>query len=152
MKGVVMLLNADPYGLPPITEEIGLNLTALLAGQQPSPIRLEFIQWIMRLLPLIPLLQIVGVTATLQELRRWDKESALRPSTRRVWGEHTLLPLAPNLTLAGLLVYLHSSGMIRFIRLYMPDLFWVVRISGGFAGVWALLRTFLFLRVRRKTS
>ncbi len=46
---------------PLITEEIGLDVTALLAGQQPAPIKLDFIQWIMRLLPLIPLLQVVDV-------------------------------------------------------------------------------------------
>jgi CubicO group peptidase (beta-lactamase class C family) len=56
-RGVVVLFNADPYGLPPITEEVGMGVTALLAGQQPPPIRLDFVQWIMRLLPLIPLLQ-----------------------------------------------------------------------------------------------
>ena len=70
-RGVVLLLNADPYGLPPIMEEVGMGVTALLAGQQPAPIQLDFIQWIMRLLPLIPLLQVVGVIATLQMLRRW---------------------------------------------------------------------------------
>ena len=68
-KGVVLLLNADPYGLPPIMEEVGMGVTALLAGQQPAPIQLDFIQWIMRLLPLIPLLQIVGVVATLRLLQ-----------------------------------------------------------------------------------
>jgi CubicO group peptidase (beta-lactamase class C family) len=98
-KGVVLLLNADPYGLPIITAEIGMGVTALLAGQQPAPIKLDFIQWIMRLLPLIPLFQIVGVTATLQMLRRWNREPALRPSSGRIWGRHILLPLIPNLSL-----------------------------------------------------
>ncbi len=79
-KGLILLLNADPYGLPPITEEIGMGVTALLAGQQPAPIKLDFIQWIMRLLPLIPILQIVGVLATLRLLGRWRRDPALRPS------------------------------------------------------------------------
>ena len=65
-RGVILLLNADPYGMPPITEEVGMGVTALLAGQQPAPIQLDFIQWIMRLLPLIPILQIVGVITTLR--------------------------------------------------------------------------------------
>ena len=78
-KGVVLLLNADPYGLPLITEEVGMGVTALLAGQQPAPIQLDFIQWIMRLLPLIPLLQIVGVFATLRLLRRWRQEPGTSP-------------------------------------------------------------------------
>jgi CubicO group peptidase (beta-lactamase class C family) len=149
-KGVVILLNADPYGLPIITEEIGMGVTALLAGQQPPPVRLDFIQWIMRLLPLIPLLQIVGVFATLQRLSHWRKNPGLRPSEGRMWGQHILLPLIPNLTLAALLAYLQSSGLIRFLHLFMPDIAWIARISGGFASVWAFLRTGLMLQTLRK--
>ena len=85
-RGVILLLNADPYGLPAITEEIGMGVTALLADQQPAPIKLDFIQWIMRLLPLIPLLQVVGVFATLRVLRRWEREPAIRPDGGRLWG------------------------------------------------------------------
>ena len=149
-KGVVLLLNADPYGLPMITEELGMGATALLAGQRPAPIKLDFIQWVMRLLPMIPLLQIVGVFATLRMLRSWHRDPALRPSTGRTWGMHILLPLIPNLSLAAILVYLQSSGLIRFLHLFMPDLAWIARISGGFAVIWTILRTRLFLQVLRK--
>jgi CubicO group peptidase (beta-lactamase class C family) len=145
-KGVVLLFNADPYGLPPVTEEVGMGLTALLAGQQPAPIRLDFLQWIMRLLPLIPLLQAAGVFATLQSLRRGRRDPARRPSSGRIWGRHILLPLIPNLSLAAILATLRSSGLLRFMQLFLPDLAWVVRISGGFAAGWALLRTGLMLR------
>jgi CubicO group peptidase (beta-lactamase class C family) len=145
-KGLVVLLNADPYGLPMITEELGTGMTALLAGQQAPPNRLEFIQWIMRLLPLIPLLQIVSVFATLQSLSRWQRNPKLRPNEETIWGQHILLPLIPNLTLTALLVYLQSSGLIRFLHLFMPDIAWIARISGGFASVWAIVRTGLMLR------
>ena len=145
-KGMVILLNADPYGLPIITEEIGMGITAVLAGQQPPPVRLDFIQWIMRLLPLIPLLQIVGVFVTLQRLSYWRRNPGLRPSEGRIWGQHILLPLIPNLTLAALMVYLQSSGLIRFLHLFMPDIAWITRISGGFASVWVFIRTGLMLQ------
>jgi CubicO group peptidase (beta-lactamase class C family) len=148
--GVILLLNADPYGLPPVMGEVGMGVTALLAGQQPAPIQLDFIQWIMRLLPLIPLLQIVGVAATLRLLGRWRRDPALCPSRGRLWGEHILLPLIPNLTLAAILVYLRSSGLLCFMQLFMPDLAWITRISGGFAGIWAFLRTGLILQTLRR--
>jgi hypothetical protein len=35
------------------------------------------------------------------------------------------------------------------MQLYMPDLAWVLRLSGGFAGIWAILRAGLILRTRR---
>jgi CubicO group peptidase (beta-lactamase class C family) len=149
-KGVVLLLNADPYGLPPVLEEVGLGVTALLAGQQPAPIRLGFIQWIICLLPLIPFLQIVGVLATLRLLSHWRRDPAIRPGGGPMWGQHILLPLIPNLTLAAILVYLRSSGLLRFMHLFMPDLAWIARISGGFAGIWAFLRTGLILQTLRK--
>jgi CubicO group peptidase (beta-lactamase class C family) len=149
-RGVVLLFNADPYGLPIITEEVGMGVTALLAGQQPAPIRLDFIQWIMRLLPLIPLLQVVGVFTTLGMLHRWQRGPALRPTGGQMWGQHILLPLIPNLTLAAILIYLRSSGLIRFLHLFLPDLAWIARICGGFAGVWAILRTGLILQALPK--
>jgi CubicO group peptidase (beta-lactamase class C family) len=149
-SGVVLLLNADPYGLPFITEEVGLGMTALLAGQQPVPVQLAFIQWIMRSLPLIPLLQIVDVFITLRLTRRWRADPARRPSRGRMWGQHILVPLVSNLTLAAILVYLQSSGLLRFMHLFMPDLAWIARISGGFAGLWAFLRTGLLRRALGK--
>jgi CubicO group peptidase (beta-lactamase class C family) len=149
-RGAVVLFNADPYGLPMITEEVGIGLAAVLAGQQPAPIKLDFIQWIMRLLPLIPLLQVAGVVATLRALGRWRRNPALHPGGGRMWGQHMLLPLIPNLTLAAALAYLRSSGLIRYMHLFNPDLAWVARISGGFAGTWATLRTVLILRTQRR--
>ncbi len=149
-KSVVLLANADPYGLPPVMGEVGMGVTALLAGQQPAPIQLDFIQWIMRLLPLIPLLQVAGVIITLGFLHRWQSEPARRPSQGRMWRQHILFPLVPNLSLAAMLVYLRSTGLLTFLNLFMPDLAWIARISGGFAGIWAFLRTGLILHALRK--
>lgn len=145
-RGVILLFNADPYGLPPVMAEIGTGVTALLASQQPPGIQLDFIQWIMRLLPLIPLLQGAEAFAALQLARRWRQDPALRPSRGRLVGRHILLPLAPNLALVALLAYLRSSGLLCFFQLFIPDLAWIIRISAGFAGVWAILRSGLMLQ------
>jgi CubicO group peptidase (beta-lactamase class C family) len=148
-KGIVLLANADPWGLPFVTMEFGDGAAHLLAGEQPPPTRLGFTPWAMRALPLIPLLQIVGVFATLRLLRRWRQNPARLPGGGRLWGRHILLPLIPNLSLTALLAYLRSSGLLRFMHLYMPDLSWIARISGGFAGIWALVRTALILQTLR---
>jgi hypothetical protein len=34
----------------------------------------------------------------------------------------------------------------------MPDLAWILRIGGGFAGLWAILRTGLILQALRKSG
>jgi len=136
--------------LPMITEELGTGLTAVLAGQQPPPLKLDFIRWVVRLLPLIPLLQVVGAIATLRSLRRWHRDPASRPGGGRMLGQHILLPLIPDLSLAAILAYLRSTGLIRFLHLFMPDIAWVTQISGGFASFWAVQRTRLILQILRK--
>jgi len=150
-KAFVLLLNADPYGLPMITAEIGNGVTTLLAGQAPGPIQLEFVQWIIRLLPLIPLLQLKGVMATLGKLRKWEQEPELRPTDGGAWAQEILLPLVPNLGLAAFLAYLHRSRLIQFLNLFMPDLALILNISGGLAGIWSVLRTRLMLHAEHKT-
>ncbi|MDJ0706105.1 MAG: serine hydrolase domain-containing protein [Leptolyngbyaceae cyanobacterium MO_188.B28] len=149
-KGLVILINADHYGFPPIVTEVGEGATALLAGRQPSPLELGFAPWVMRALLLIPFLQIIGVGATLRRLHRWRQDPQLRPSKGRIWGLHILLPLLPNLLLATITVLLLVSGLIRFTLLFTPDLSWVALICGGFAGIWTFLRTGLILRILRK--
>lgn len=149
-KGVVLLVNADHYGLPIILPEVGDGLAALLAGLQPPAVRLGFIPWLMRALPLIPLLQIAGVFNTLRLVHCWKQGRTPPPSAGRLWGQHILLPLIPNLSLAAILSALHSNGLIRYLRLYNPDIAWIVEIGGRFAGYWAFLRTRLILRALRK--
>jgi len=132
-----------------LTEEVGTGATAVLAGVQPPPPKLGFVPTVFRLLPLLPLLQVVTAIATVGTLRRWSRDGALRPAGARSWARHILLPLIPNLSLAGGLAYLKSSGMLAFLRLFMPDLAWILRVSGVFAGAWAVLRTGLLLRSLR---
>lgn len=149
-RGVVLLINADHYGLPPVLAEVGWGLTSLLAGRQPGPNRLGFIPWAMRSLPLIPLLQIAGAAATLRLVHAWHRDPALRPSRGRLWAQHILLPLLPNLSLAALLVYLEKRGIRRFMRFFTPDVAWITLICGKFAGLWVFLRTGLILWATRK--
>lgn len=154
-KGVVLLLNAGHFTMEPIVSELALDLAALLAGQQPTANTLGFsfirsAPWLMRALLLIPLLQIVGIAATLRRLRRWRQNPALHPSRGRMWGVHILLPLLPNLSFAALAGYLLVSSLRGFLLLFLPDFSWLVLIGGGFAGVWSLLRSGLILRTLRK--
>lgn len=151
-KGIVLLINAGHYGLPPIIAEIGEGAAALLAGGEPKPLALAFMPWVMRALPLIPLFQIVGVGTTLQRLRRWQQDVQHRPSRGCLWGLHILLPLIPNLLLVALPVSLLVSGVIRFTLLFTPDLSWIALVCGGFAGIWSVVRTALILGRPRQSA
>jgi CubicO group peptidase (beta-lactamase class C family) len=149
-KGLVLLINADHYGLPPILGEVGWGATALLAGKQPGPIHLGFIPWVMRALALIPLLQIFGLITTLRSVRSWRRNPALRQGRERIIGQHLLLPLIPDLALSAIPIYFLSKKMLGYLRLFMPDVYWTALISGGFAGIWAFVRTGLILRNLRR--
>lgn len=147
-KGIVLLINVDHYAFPPVMAEFGLNLTALAADEQLPPSTfgiLRLIPWTMRALLLIPLVQIIGVAATLRRLRRWGRDPGRQPSGARMWGQEILLPLIPNLSLAALPIYLQVRGMLRYRMLFNPDVSWIALICGGFAGIWALVRTVLIL-------
>jgi len=148
-KGVAILINADHFMMVPVLTEVGMGVAALLADAEPPPRRFSFIPGTMRGLLLIPALQIVGTIATLRLLRRWRGNPSRRPGGARLWGLHILLPMIPNLSLAAIPVLLQASGLLGFFLLFMPEITWLALISGGFAGVWALLRTWLILRLIR---
>ncbi|MBN2003528.1 MAG: beta-lactamase family protein [Anaerolineae bacterium] len=148
-KGVVMLLNANHHWMTPVLADFGSGVAALLAGDQPTPITfVGFIPWMLRAQLLIPLLQVAGVAATLWSLRRWRQNPACRPSGGRKWGLHILLPLIPNLSVALMLIPMFGETR-GYLKLYMPDYSWIAIICGGFAGIWAFLRTGLVLRAKR---
>ena len=60
-------------------------------------------------------------------------------------------PLILNLLLALAPVYFLANRILGFMRLFAPDITWIALVSGGFAGIWAFLRTGLILRAIRKT-
>jgi len=149
-KGIILLINANHAMMKMTYDEVGLNAAKLLAGESPKPTLLEAAPWAMRGMLLIPILQVAGVIATLRKLRRWTADPSLRPGTGRMWGQHILLPLVPNL-LAALSLVPMLGKMRGFMELYAPDYSWIAWISGGFASVWAFLRTVLVLRTLRNS-
>ena len=149
-KGLVLLFNANHHWFTPVLSDFGAGAAALLAGDQPNPIQfVGVIPWMLRGLLLIPLIQIVGVAATLRLLRRWHHEPERRPSGGRLWRRYILLPLIPNLLIASTLIPM--LGKTRgYLMLYMPDYSWIALLCGSFAGIWMFLRTGLIIRTTRQ--
>ena len=129
-----------------------MGMTTLLAGEPPAPNRVGFIPWVMRTLPLIPLLQVLGAALSLRRLRQWDRDPQLRPSRGRMWGQHILLPLIPDLSFMALLVYLIKSGVQRILHFFTPDVAWITLFCGTFSWIWSFVRTGLILRSLRKDA
>jgi CubicO group peptidase (beta-lactamase class C family) len=150
-KAIALLFNANNAMMKMTLDEVGLRAAQRLAGLKLSPFWLGAAPWLLRGMLLIPILPVVDVIATLRLIRRWRSESELRPIQERMLGQHVLLPLIPNL-LAALTLVPVMSKMRGWIRLFMPDFFWIARISGAFTGIWAVLRTGLVLWTLRKLS
>jgi CubicO group peptidase (beta-lactamase class C family) len=150
-KGVVLLFNTYGYLMTPALTEIGAGVEMLLAGDQPAPTQFGFMPWVQRALLLIPLLQIVGVVATLRQLRRWRQDPLNRPRGGRTWGLYILLPVILNLLVILTLIPLLSATR-GFWIFFMPDFSWIAIICGSFAGVWTCLRTGLVLRELNKSA
>jgi CubicO group peptidase (beta-lactamase class C family) len=151
-RGVVLLFNACHWWFNPVFIDFGMGVAALLAGEQYSPIPFfRVVPWMLRGQLLIPIVQTVGVAATLLLLRRWRQDPGSHPSRGRMWRQHILLPLIPNLLIA--LTLIPVLGRRRdYLKLYMPDFSWLANICGSFALAWTFLRTGLMLRALRGSS
>ncbi len=151
-KGMVLLINANHLIMDklPFTD-MGLGVALRLAGEKaPSTGWYGVVPWALRGLLLIPVLQVVGAAFTLRRIRRWRQAMDRRPSGARKWALHILLPLIPNLALVALPLSLLASGLLEFMRLFMPDFTWLSLICGGFAAFWVMLRSWLvFMTLRR---
>ena len=144
-KGIVLLYNANHAMVKMTFDEFGLGAAERLAGEVPAKTFFGAAPWLMRSTALIPILQVLGVVLTLRRLRRWRADPAGRPSGSRLWGQHILLPLVPNLLVALTLAPLLSK-MRGWMLLFMPDFSWIAHINGAFAALWACLRTALIVR------
>jgi CubicO group peptidase (beta-lactamase class C family) len=146
-RGFVLLVNANHVMMDkmPLTET-GMNVAQRLTGYPPTPSQFGVVPWVLRALLIIPILQVAGVALTLRRLRRWRDDPAGRPDRGRMWGRYIALPLIPNLAWAALPLYLVGSGLLGFMRLFMPDLTWLALIGGGFAAIWGVVRTWLVVR------
>jgi CubicO group peptidase (beta-lactamase class C family) len=152
-KGVVLLVNANQLMMDLAQWEFGAGVAALLAGERRVPNRFgAIIPWALRGLPLIPVLQIVGVVATLRRLGRWHQDPSSHPSGARKWGRYILLPLIPDLLVSLPLLGLLGSGTLDVMLLFMPDVSWIALACGSFALAWMFVRTGLVLRTLRRPS
>lgn len=149
-KGIVLLFNACHHWMNPILSESGMRAAALLAGEQPPQIPfVRMMPWALRGQLLIPALQVAGVVATLRLLRRWRRDPERRPSGGRAWTRQVLLPLLPG-ALAAITLKLMLGRTRSYLKLYMPDSFWLGLVCGSLALGWGLRRTGLVMRELRK--
>ncbi len=151
-KGVILLFNACHHWMNPVLTGVGMGVAGLLAGEQPTAIPVvPMIPWMLRGQALIPAVQFAGVVATLRMLRQWCVDPESRPSGRRAWGIHILLPLIANLLPALTLKPMRGQNR-GYLMLYMPDYSLISMVCGSVALSWSFLRTGLVVRALARPS
>jgi CubicO group peptidase (beta-lactamase class C family) len=144
-RGVVLLLNACGYWMSPVLTDFGTGVSALLAGEPPPPSRFAVIPWMLRALVLVPIFQLSGIAVDLLRLHRKS-----RPDGRPNWRQRFRIPLIS--TLLAAISFKSVLGERRgFLKLYMPDIFWIANVCASIAILWGLLRTWFVLRRRGET-
>ena len=153
-KGMTLLINANHLIMDKLPfVDMGLGVALRLAGEKPPSTNwYSVVPWTLRGLLLIPVLQIVGVAFTLRRIRRWRQSPDQQPRGAKKWVLHILLPLVPNLALITLPISLLASGLLGFMRLFMPDFTWLSLLCGGFATFWVTLRSWLVLTTLRRSQ
>jgi CubicO group peptidase (beta-lactamase class C family) len=151
-RGIVLLVNSNQMLLNFALEAVGAGAADLLAGAQPKPFPWAAVPWLLRGFLLIPVLQVGGVLITRQRVRRWQSDPSSRPGRARLWLLDIALPTVLNLALVALAAGLLAADLRPMLRLFMPDLFWLLLISGGFALVWLVVRTRLIINTLVRTG
>jgi hypothetical protein len=149
-KGIVLLFNACHHWLNPVLTEFGTGAAALLVGEEARPQFSRFIPWLLRAQLLLPAAQIADVAATLRLAQCRGADAARQPGTGREWRQHFVIPNIFTALLAVLTLRPLLSRRRGYMKLYMPDSYWIAAVCGGFALLWSVLRSVLVIRSLRK--
>jgi hypothetical protein len=151
-RGLVVLVNSNQLRLNFALLGVGEGAATLLAGAKPDPFPWGVIPWMLRSLLLIPAIQVGGVLRTRRRVRRWQADPASRPGPAKLWLLELALPGALNLGLGASALGLLATNLRPMLRLFMPDLYWLMVLSGGCASLWIVVRTRLILKAFRATE
>jgi CubicO group peptidase (beta-lactamase class C family) len=148
-KAMVLLANVNHVMMEKLSLlDMGSGEALRLAGGTAPEPAYDVVPWALRCLLLVPVLQLAGVALTLRRLRSWRGSPPPR-GRAGVWVRHLVVPLLPNLVLVAAPLSILASGLWEFMWLFLPDVALLALVSGGFAGVWAALRSWLVWRALR---
>jgi len=155
--GVVLLTNGENSLQPARIAGIAHGVTSRLVGTEvPSfgPTN-DLKPMLLRLGLLVGACQVGGLIWSLTLLRRWRAHPERRPQGWRRRGVHIVLPLVLNVLWALICLV----GLPRFfvwplwyLRLFVPDLGYVLVLSGAVALAWSILRSVLMVLALRKRT
>ena len=147
--GVVILANFNSFNLNGgRLQELSGGVISLLHGQTPPDVPMPhhpILASVMLLVAVVSVLQLLGITRSLVLFRRWRTQPHRRPRRRWVVALRIGVPLVLNVGW-GLLMLLGYPNLLYPLSatlLLVPDLGYLVVVSGVVALSWGILRTVL---------
>ncbi len=132
-------------------EEIGWGIAQLLTGGTPKTTHALDSTWTYLVFFCVVAVQILGMARTLVLLRRWQQEPASRPSGPSAAIRRIALPSIMNLAW-GLLIFFALPTLfapIRVLTSAIPDIGYLLLISGSIALLWSAVRAVWLLGLLR---
>ena len=154
--GVVILTNFDSINLNGgRVQGLSSGVISLLHGQAPPDVPMPhhpILAPAMLLVAVVSVLQLVDILRSVVLLRRWRTQPHRRPRRRRAVALRVGVPLVSNVGW-GLLMLIGFPSLLYPLSptlLIVPDLGYLVVVSGVVALSWGILRTVLaYLALRR---
>src|SRR5215210_343527 len=156
--GVVILANFNSFNLNGgRLQALSGGVISQLKGQAPPEVPMPhhpILASAMLLVAVVSVLQALGIIRSVVLFRRWRAQPNRRPRRRWVAALRVGVPLVSNvgLGLFMLIGYPQLLYPLSATLLLVPDLGYLVVVSGGVALTWGILRTVLAYLVLRKTG
>lgn len=150
--GIVILMNGENGLQPERISRMALDVTTLLIGRAPWEIGpSDFYRTMFSYVLIGILIQTLGMGRSFALLRRWRDRPEQRPRDRLRIALRILPSLVVNVAWVILLTAVSklAGGSLTTLRIFVPDLAFLIILSGGTALVWAVLRPILMLRLLR---
>ncbi len=154
--GVVILANFNSFNLNGgRLQALSGGVISLLHGQTPPDVPMPhhpILASAMLLVAVVSVLQLLGITRSVVLFRRWRTQPNLRPRRRWVVALRVGVPLVLNVGwgLFLLIGYPQLLYPLSATLLLVPDLGYLVVVSGVVALSWGILRTVLAYFALRK--
>ena len=156
--GVVILANFNSFNLNGgRLQALSGGVISQLKGQAPPEVPMPhhpILASAMLLVAVVSVLQALGIIRSVVLFRRWRAQPNRRPRRRWVAALRVGVPLVSNVGwgLFMLIGYPQLLYPLSATLLLVPDLGYLVVVSGGVALTWGILRTVLAYLVLRKTG
>jgi CubicO group peptidase (beta-lactamase class C family) len=147
--GIALLSNLSNIPANQRFQEVAMNVARLLTGRPPQSEHVHTSDWTHAVFVGAFLLQLLGITRTVQLVRRWRAIPASRPSAR-IWRfMRVAVPATTNLAF-GLFVLVGIPALfapLSVLTWAVPDIGHLLVLGGGIALIWSVARTILVYRV-----